>query len=109
MRPPLLAEFEAHQAKGVEKGYTLLVGWPSPHRGFFCKVGAGEDFVLAGTHLTPPSSCLQYSWFFFEILVKSMALYLLDENKIKVRVEAHPGEALTDKPRGSCGNARSLS
>ncbi|XP_039210727.1 dedicator of cytokinesis protein 11 isoform X1 [Crotalus tigris] len=27
---------------------------------------------------------LKYSWFFFEILVKSMALYLLDENKIKL-------------------------
>lgn len=72
-------------------------------------MGTGEDFVLAGTHLSPPSSCLQYSWFFFEILVKSMALYLLDENKIKVRAEAHSGEAFTDKPRGSCGNARSLS
>uniref|UniRef100_A0A670Z948 Dedicator of cytokinesis 11 n=1 Tax=Pseudonaja textilis TaxID=8673 RepID=A0A670Z948_PSETE len=33
---------------------------------------------------TSPSSSFQYSWFFFEILVKSMALYLLDENKIKL-------------------------
>lgn len=26
----------------------------------------------------------QYSWFFFEIIAKSMATYLLEENKIKV-------------------------
>lgn len=26
----------------------------------------------------------QYSWFFFEIIAKSMAIYLLEENKIKV-------------------------
>lgn len=31
--------------------------------------------------------CLsQYSWFFFEALAKSMAIYLLEENKIKVKM-----------------------
>ncbi|CAI5793355.1 Hypothetical predicted protein [Podarcis lilfordi] len=34
---------------------------------------------------------LKYSWFFFEALAKSMAMYLLDENKIKLpRVQRFP-------------------
>lgn len=49
------------------------------------------------------SPCFQYSWFFFEILVKSMALYLLDENKIKVRTEAHPGKLLQTSHVGLVG------
>uniref|UniRef100_A0A8C6YI82 Dedicator of cytokinesis 11 n=1 Tax=Naja naja TaxID=35670 RepID=A0A8C6YI82_NAJNA len=57
----------------------------------FIKVSWRKDSILGWGQVetcpgwdTSPSSSFQYSWFFFEILVKSMALYLLDENKIKL-------------------------
>lgn len=33
-------------------------------------------------------SCFQFSWFFFELIVKSMAQHLVDSDKVKVRLLA---------------------
>lgn len=34
-------------------------------------------------------SVLQYSWYFFEALVKSMAQYLIESSKVKVSPSEH--------------------
>ncbi|ETE71936.1 Dedicator of cytokinesis protein 9 [Ophiophagus hannah] len=46
--------------------------------------GAISTILKQSADFLAINKMLKYSWFFFEILVKSMALYLLDENKIKL-------------------------
>ena len=52
---------------------------------------------------------LKHSWFFFEVLIKSMALYLIDTDRIKVRVIqwwfVNPG---SDNPEISLVRIKSL-
>ncbi|XP_076837011.1 dedicator of cytokinesis protein 10 isoform X3 [Brachyhypopomus gauderio] len=56
------------------------------------ELAKGMNSELKSNDLSAVKSILKFSWFFFEIILKSMAQYLMDSEKLKVpRTQRFPG------------------